>query len=517
MKEHIKDAVGTKSGEDILIVGKGPSVDTIDFSAVGNMIVINVNDSELVYPGDIAVFHHGWVLDVFDEQPPRCKLYFSDKQVPGDVRQVKAEYIPNTPESASFILHRFFNKPLVIEQAVLITALRVANEIARLEKLVKNVYLVGFDFTTRRGFTTKIPSASQHSEPEFSERVISSQEQLLGMLIAEKERLSINIKHVGDKTYSFYSTNAFNSVMTQKSGTLRSSFVSEKPPEPPDYKVQVTAEITTNHFGDIDRLKSMIRAAKDAGADLIKLQKRNVDTFYTREQLETEYKSPFGSTFRDYRHGIELGKAHFDVVAELCRELDIGWFVSVLDLRSYEFIKQYDLELIKLPSTMSEDKNLLTAVASDFKKDIVISTGYTDENYEEFILDNFSEARKLYLLQCMSLYPTMEDKAHVGVVRHYYDLSRTESYRHIVPGYSSHDIGSLCSMMAVAAGARMIEKHVKFGDVCWSHFDEVAIDLVNGEFARFVADIRRAERIVGNENKRIHKEEHHKYWQATSG
>jgi N-acetylneuraminate synthase len=67
-------------------------------------------------------------------------------------------------------------------------------------------------------------------------------------------------------------------------------------------------------------------------------------------------------------------------------------------------------------------------------------------------------------------------------------------------------------MMAVAAGARMIEKHVKFGDVSWAHFDQVAVDLVNGDFKRFVEEIRNAEIICGEEEKKIHATEHHKYW-----
>ena len=101
------------------------------------------------------------------------------------------------------------------------------------------------------------------------------------------------------------------------------------------------------------------------------------------------------------------------------------------------------------------------------------------------------------------------EHTQIGVIRHYYNLSKKDL--RIVPGFSSHDIGSLCSMMAVAAGARMIEKHVKYGDVSWSHFDQVAINLANDDFKNFVADVRRAERIVGAETKEIHASEHHKY------
>jgi N-acetylneuraminate synthase len=66
-------------------------------------------------------------------------------------------------------------------------------------------------------------------------------------------------------------------------------------------------------------------------------------------------------------------------------------------------------------------------------------------------------------------------------------------------------------MLAVAAGARMIEKHVKLGNLSWIHYDGVAVDLQEGEFARFVKDIRKAESLTGSGQKVIHEQEHHKY------
>lgn len=510
MYEPIRAAVSNKTGQDIVIIGKGPSVDAIDLSLLDNCIVINTNDSELIYPGDIAVFHHGWVLDIFDTAPPRCKLYVSDRVVPGDAAQLSAEFVAYTPESADFLLHRFFSDTIYIEHAVIVTALRVANEIARLEGTKKNVYLLGFDFTTKNGFTSKMPGANHHDSPELSERLVNSQEQLLRMILMEKARLAINVHHVGDKPYSIYSSQAFGQVFSarRRGATLPNTSAPKKSVE--GGNVKIIAEITTNHFGDMDRLKSMIIAAKSAGADYIKLQKRDVESFYTKDKLETPYSSPFGTTFGDYRRGIELDKNQFEFVDRFCKDLDIGWFASILDMPSYEFMRQFNPELIKLPSTISEHKEYLAAVAEDFTKDVVISTGYTDKDYEDFIFSTFKKARNIYLLQCTSAYPTPDEDTQIGVVRHYHNLSKRDS--RIIPGFSSHDIGSLCSMMAVAAGAQMIEKHVKFGDVAWSHFDEVAVDLVNGDFDRLVADIRKAERIVGNEQKVVQDSEHHKYW-----
>jgi sialic acid synthase SpsE len=510
MYESLKQIALDKDGKDIVIIGKGPSLDVLDLSLLDDCVVINTNDSELVYPGDVAVFHHGWVLDIFDNDPPKCRIYVSDKELPVGTESIKAEYVPYNPESADFLLHRFFSEKIYVEHAVIVSALRIANEIAKQGGTKRNVYLIGFDFTTKQGFTKQISNAATHSSDHaLTERLMSSQEKLLQMILAEKNRLSINVYHVGDKPYSMYSSEAFSQIFSvRKKGVSLDSFKKKK--DEKDYQVNIIAEITTNHFGDMDRLQSMIVAAKQAGADYIKLQKRDIESFYTAEKLESEYNSPFGRTFRDYRLGIELTREQFQFVNDFCKQVGIGWFASILDMPSYEFIREFNPEMIKLPSTISEHKEYLAAVGGEFTKDVVISTGYTDAAYEEFILNSFKKARNIYLLQCTSAYPTPVEDTQIGVIRHYYNLSKRDA--RIIPGFSSHDIGSVCSMMAVAAGARMIEKHVKFGDVAWSHFDEVAVDLANEDFKRLVNDIRLAERIVGAEGKVVKKSEHHKYW-----
>ena len=73
----------------------------------------------------------------------------------------------------------------------------------------------------------------------------------------------------------------------------------------------------------------MVQIAKDCGADLVKVQKRDVDTFYTNHQLNSSYESPFGKTFRDYRKQLELTDSDFNTL-ETCLELEIPWFVSTL-------------------------------------------------------------------------------------------------------------------------------------------------------------------------------------------
>ena len=162
MLSILEKIVESKHDKDIFIIGKGPSIDSIDLSKIQDSIIINLNDSELIVPGDICVFHDIWVEDYFKDHKPQCGLYFSDKELDHDVAQINCDFVPYDPESAQFLMSRFFSNKIYLEQALIISALRVADEIGRIAKVSKAVYLLGFDFTVKRGYTKKISASSRH-------------------------------------------------------------------------------------------------------------------------------------------------------------------------------------------------------------------------------------------------------------------------------------------------------------------------------------------------------------------
>ena len=273
-------------------------------------------------------------------------------------------------------------------------------------------------------------------------------------------------------------------------------------------EVEIVAEITTNHHGDTNRLLMLIEGAATAGANSVKLQRRDVDTFYSDQKLKEAFISPFGSTFRDYRIALELSEKQIQEARHLAKELGLNLFFSTLDVKSYEWARYHGFERVKLPSTISNKRLLLETVSRNPTRELVISTGMTNKDYENWIIANFKDIEKLYFLQCTSSYPTFYRDINIGVVSHYKYLSK--KYTNIVPGLSSHDFGSTGSVMAVAAGAKMIEKHIKVGVNNWSHFDDTALD-VQTAFVDFVRDVRNAEEIYGSEEKRVLDAEHHKY------
>jgi N-acetylneuraminate synthase len=272
-------------------------------------------------------------------------------------------------------------------------------------------------------------------------------------------------------------------------------------------EVQIIAELTNNHLGDTDRLTEMVKLCKSQGASVIKIQKRDINVLYTPEERESSYASPFGTTLGEYRTGVELSTEQIEYLTILCAELDIPWFTSVLDAPSLELIDRFKPLCIKAPSTISEHKNFLRKIAGSNIEYIFISTGATGQSFLDWVVENFSQ-KKLVLMQCTSSYPTAPDDCNVSVVR---TIQRMSEGKRVIPGYSSHDVGSLACQLSIANGARFIEKHIKLGSVEWVHFDGVALDLMTNDFSNFVKDIRIAERVLGSEEKKQLVSEHHKY------
>lgn len=474
--------------------------------AFAGSLVIGVNDAERIAPADITVLHDEWVHAALAENGWKSRLYVTSTDLePGRGEVLRAPFAPLQNDGGDLVMQRFLGEGFQLDEMLFLSALKIAGLVAKAKGRRQTVYMVGFDFRPDAGLSQSIGRdfAPGTSADRFF-RISLQEFFFLNALYMLKES-DLDVVHVGDRTFSQLSPEDLNQRFGATRAPRRAAGTAS---------VAVVAELTTNHFGDRHRLERMIRAAAAAGADYVKLQKRDVATFYTREQLASPYVSPFGKTFADYRRQLELDRDDFEFVGTLCRNLGIGWFASVLDRPSFDFIRQFQPEMVKLPSTISEHRDYLAEVARAHEGALVLSTGMTDAAYEQWVLETFARSETLYLLQCNSAYPTPARDCHIGVVRHYHALSR-ENPR-IVPGYSSHDFGWLASALAVAAGARMVEKHVKLGNTEWAHFDAVAVDLTTPDFRDYVAKIREAEELVGSEAKAVNPSEHHKYQRAAA-
>ena len=499
----IKDIVSAYPTNDIFIIGKGPSIDLINQKVFEKSLVIAINDSDRIYPSDITIFNNDWVKNSIENEGINSSLYISSTDFDASnyseiAKSIKRPYFHLNNDNADLMIQRLLGNEIIIEDVLFLTALQIARQIALLKKSQQNVYMVGFDFSGYDGQSEKIKKNYENVNKNTRNLIIGVQENYFLNALYMLKNSEINILHVGERSYS-----RINHI------ELEENFLGSKNSINTNWNVKIVAELTTNHFGDRQRLSTLVRSAKAAGADFIKVQARNVETFYSKEELSAKYKSPFGNTFRDYRNQLELTNEDFIYLDTLCKSLNIKWFASALDQISYEFLVNTNCYAIKLPSTISEHINYLSHVAQNCKKPIVISTGMTEKSYEDWVIEKFSKTEELFLLQCSSAYPTPLEACNIAVIKHYEYISK--EYPNIIPGYSSHDDGWFGSCLAVAAGAKMIEKHIKLGVTDWAHFDAVALDVTTTEFANYVSKIREAEIVLGNQKKHINKFENHKY------
>ena len=504
---QIRNIVSQYKDNVIFVIGKGPSLDSYLSYDFSDSIVISINDSFNVIKSDLVFINKPWSLNNISKLKNEYISFSDEDLVETSLNSKKHLILENKPQiyiKDELKVDAFDTKEVSIENPLFITAIKAARQVAKNKKRKTKIFMLGFDFyyENESSYTISSLEDKQEEEGPYRRAILENQENILiNILNSLSQDKHIEINHVGDKAYSSMTTQEFLSL--EKKDPKKLSRPSK------EYKVKVVAEITTNHLGDRKLLLEMVRRAKESGADFVKVQKRNVETFYSKKELDSYYFSDYGNTFRDYRNGLELSKEDFFYLDEECKKVGIKWFASVLDKESLNFILEFKPTLLKIPSTISEFNDYHDYVAEKYTGDIVISTGLTSIDYEKYILDKFRNNSRIYLLQCTSSYPTKDEDCSVSVVRHYRDLSNTND--RIVPGYSSHDLGSTASCLAIGAGAMMIEKHVKMKSVFWSHFDSVSLSLENGEFLKFVKDIRSAEIICGSEHKQIKSSEHHKY------
>jgi N-acetylneuraminate synthase len=253
--------------------------------------------------------------------------------------------------------------------------------------------------------------------------------------------------------------------------------------------MEFVAEFTTNHMGNLNVLLRMVEAAAWAGADLIKMQKKDVETFYSPEKLESRYESPYGKTYRDYRTIFEFDHADYARFDAQCRADRIPWFSTIQDAASYAFMAPYDLPIYKVASINARNHEFLSATAERIPTDkrIVISVAGSDLRQVEQALEMFPKHR-ITILHCVAQYPCPPDQLRLGNIpvlkRHFGD-------DRIRIGYSGHETGIEPSLAAIAMGAEMVERHFALSRHSFVHHIECSLEPL--EFRQMVEKARSGE------------------------
>ena len=187
-------------------------------------------------------------------------------------------------------------------------------------------------------------------------------------------------------------------------------------------KIFIISEIGINHNGDLNLAKKMIEQSVQAGANAVKFQKRDIDLVYSKEELDKPRVSPFGTTQRDQKKGLEFGQKDYEEIDRFCKAKKINWFASAWDLNSLNFLKKFDLNYNKIASAMIVDLNFLNEVAKQ-KKYTFISTGMSSFKDIDKAVEIFRKHNCTFeLMHTISAYPFDDKKAQLNLIKVLRDL-----------------------------------------------------------------------------------------------
>lgn len=253
--------------------------------------------------------------------------------------------------------------------------------------------------------------------------------------------------------------------------------------------VYIVAELGINHNGDVDLACEMVRSAAKCGANAVKLQKRTVDVVYTSDELAMPRESPFGKTNGDLKRRLELNDAAYRKIAQEARQNELDWFASPWDLESLEYLKHFSgcmPAAVKIASACVSNLPLVHACSTSGMP-VMMSTGMsTEQEIDTAVKLVTSNTSSLVLLHTISAYPVDDCELRLDLIE--YLWSR---YYPLPVGYSGHERGIATTLVAVALGACVVERHFTLDRTMFG--SDQAASLEPTGFARMCRDIRALE------------------------
>lgn len=257
--------------------------------------------------------------------------------------------------------------------------------------------------------------------------------------------------------------------------------------------VYIIAEMSANHAGSLERAKEIIHAAKEAGADCVKIQTYTPDTLTI--DCDNEYFHIRNGTWEGenlyqlYRKAFTPWEWQPELKME-AEKVGIDFFSTPFDRSSVDFLEEIGVEFYKIASFELVDIPLIEYVASKGKP-ILMSTGMGSLGEIEDAVNAIrgKNNEQFVLLRCASAYPAITDEMNLATMVNMKELFG------VPVGLSDHSMGSVGAVAAVALGASVIEKHfcldreIENPDASFSMNPE--------EFQQMVLDIRQAEHAIG--------------------
>ena len=256
----------------------------------------------------------------------------------------------------------------------------------------------------------------------------------------------------------------------------------------------IIAEIGINHNGDMSIAKQLIDAASDAGFDAVKFQKRTIDKVYTKEFLDSPRESPWGTTQRDQKEGLEFSASDYREIDAYCKEKGVLWSASAWDIDAQIFLQQFNCTFNKVASPMLGHIPLIKLIASE-KKRTFISTGMSTLEEIDEVVKIFKDANCPFeLMHCNSTYPMKDEDANLRCIPMLKERFGCEV------GYSGHEspLIKVCTT-AVALGATSLERHITLDRAMYG--SDQAASIETNALRNFVESVRAIPYVLGSGKK----------------
>lgn len=265
-----------------------------------------------------------------------------------------------------------------------------------------------------------------------------------------------------------------------------------------DTDCYVIAEIGHNHQGSVQTCKELFDAAKWAGCNAVKLQKRDNKTLYTEEFYNSPYNSEnaFGPTYGLHREALEFDWEQYQELQGYALAKGLTFFATAFDIPSAEFLYELGVPAFKIASGDLTNEPLLNKVGS-YGKPVIISTGGGGSIDIWAATDRVPGAA---VLHCTSGYPAKYSELNLNCIG-----ALRQCFFNQVIGWSAHDTGIAMAPVAYALGARIIEKHFTLNRA-WKGTDQ-AMSLEPQGMRHMVEILKQCKDALGDGIKRQYESE----------
>ena len=263
-------------------------------------------------------------------------------------------------------------------------------------------------------------------------------------------------------------------------------------------KTLIIAEAGVNHNGSIEMARSLIDAAKEAGADYVKFQTAKLDALVSKNAVMADYQKKntgHEESQKEMLAKLLLPFSDFIALSDYCREKQIGFLSTPFDMESIAFLEEL-VPFWKVPSGEITNYPYLVAIGKT-KKPVILSTGMCELSEIDDAVSVLREngTAEFTLLHCNTQYPTPYRDVNLRA------METLKNRYHVNVGYSDHTAGTEVPVAAVALGASVIEKHFTLDKTLPGPDHKASLE--PEELRRMVQAIRNVEAALGSSEKKV--------------